>query len=58
MQIYEYTPSRAEALYKYRIPETEAPLNIKILWIDVLRADDIPLRVLDEPHSHSFFVFL
>lgn len=55
MQIYEYTPSRAEALYKYRIPETEAPLNIKVLWIDVLRADDMPLRVLDEPHSHSFF---
>ncbi len=55
MLISEFTPDRAEALYKFRIPETESPLKIKTLWIDVLNADDMDVRVLKDSHSHSFF---
>ncbi|MBO5059792.1 MAG: helix-turn-helix transcriptional regulator [Clostridia bacterium] len=55
MEISEYTTKRAEALNKLKLPETELPINIKILWFDTVTSYDINNRVNLETHSHSFF---
>lgn len=55
MTISEYTPERADALNKLNIPEAEAPINIKILWVELLTADNIYNRIYTETHSHSAY---
>ena len=61
MSIMEYTPARAEALSKMNIPEIEFPIQLKILWFDVIHSNDRLHTIYTGTHSHSFieihFVF-
>lgn len=61
MNITEYTGNRADNLAKLKMPEVEMPLNIKILWTEIVTSENINERIYLGTHSHSFvevhFVF-
>lgn len=59
MIISEYSIKRARALTKLNIPEAEMPANFKILWFDIMTANEISAEHVSlESHSHSFFELL
>jgi len=55
MIISEYTLSRAKKLNIMNFFDMEFPLNLQILWMDILNADSIIAPVLIGSHSHSFY---
>ena len=61
MVISEYSQERAETLFKRNLPDIEAPVHIKILWLDSLTGKSISRRNSHEAHAHTFleiqFVF-
>ena len=61
MVISEYSQERAEILFKRNLPDIEAPVHIKILWLDSLTGKSISRRNSHEAHAHTFleiqFVF-
>ena len=55
MNITEYSQLRASALNKTSFPEAELPLNLKILWIELVDKAYMNNNILKGKHSHSFF---
>lgn len=53
MALSEYTVRRAEALNELNIPEIESPMNIKILWVDVMNYMNVTSRSYTGIHSHA-----
>lgn len=54
MIISEYTVSRAEKLNIMNFFDMEFPLNLQILWMDILYADQITAPILIGNHNHTF----
>ncbi|MBR5151987.1 MAG: helix-turn-helix transcriptional regulator [Clostridia bacterium] len=50
-----YTPKRAEQLKKMNFPETELSVPTKILWLEMLNAEEITQYHYSGVHSHSFW---
>lgn len=55
MNIAEYSPLRAAVLNKTSFPESEFPLNLKILWIELVDKAYMNNNILKGLHQHSFF---
>ncbi len=55
MILSEYTPARADVLNKLSIPETESPIPVKFLWLDVMDSADDGHKAYDGIHLHSFY---
>ena len=55
MNIAEYSPLRAAVLNKTSFPEAELPLNLKILWIELVDKLYMNNNILKGLHQHSFF---
>ncbi len=54
MKINKYSENRADNLAKLKMPEVEMPLNMKILWIEIVTSENINERIYLGTHSHSF----
>ncbi len=50
-----YTAERARVLDSMSLPDIESPLNIKILWLDIMCSKDKEARSYSGTHTHSFF---
>ncbi len=51
----EYTAQRARALDRMNLPDIEVPLNVKVLWLDIMHAVDKEARSYSGTHTHSFY---
>lgn len=55
MMLSEYTPTRADTLNKLFIPEIEAPIPTKFLWLDVMHSAENGQKIYSGNHLHSFY---
>ena len=55
MMLSEYSSARADILNKLSIPEAEAPIPTKFLWLDVINSADTGHKVYSGSHLHSFY---
>ncbi len=55
MRITEYTPNRAEELYRMNRPAFEGPVKLKMMWFDTITNENMDGRICLDVHTHSFY---